>query len=398
MNMERKIAISNRIYPIFFGLSADLVFFVAINTIFLTTVKHLSPAQISSLVTFSMLFSVLTYKLVIKIIKKIGNLNSIKLGVYMLLLSSILITFSNHYSLILIGYIIYNLAPLFKEMDSVILRENLKSLNKLDEYIKILNKGTLYYSLITMVISFISGFLFNINPYIPMLICIFFCIIVCILSHFIYEIKQEKKEIITKSKFKFSKGFMLLLITYSIIYSVIELSQTNTKLFLQYNMNEFLRLDKTVIYLSIIIALSRIIRVLGNYLFIRIYKKIGKKVPKVIVSLLIFSLFLVLLGGYINKGLLGIGITALGFFIFLGIRDPFQNYMRTTLLNRCRETHHEQAILYFNIFRKLGNFIISMIITCILLKLQLEYAILFLLITAVLSTILVRKINDLSRR
>ncbi|MCI8347231.1 MAG: hypothetical protein HFJ12_04715 [Bacilli bacterium] len=280
-------------------------------------------------------------------------------------------------------------------MDSVVLRENLKFLNRLDDYIQIQNKGSLYYSIITMIISFISGFLFNINPYIPMLICILFCINNCVLSNFIYEIKHDQPKEIINHNFRFTKNINLILITYSVIYSIIELSQTNTKLFLQYNMENFLRIDSIVIYLSIIISLSRIVRVLCDLWFIKVYKKLGNKVPQLIITLLIIALFLVLLGGIIHKNFVGIIITSIGFLIFLGIRDPLQNYMRTILLDRCKSKYHEQAILYFNIFRKLGNLIISMIITGILLKLELEYALLFLLITAVSSTILVKKVKKL---
>lgn len=395
MDINKKINISNKIYPIFYGLSADLVFFVAINTIFLTKVKHLTAMDISSLTMFSMLFVILIQNIAIKIIKKIGNKASLKLGVYMMLLSSILITFSKSYILILLGYILYSAAPLFKEMDSVILRENLKAQNRLDKFIKIQNSSTLIYSAVTMVISFVSGFLFNINPYIPMLICIAFCINNCILSNFIYEIKQDKKEEVENKDFKFTKRILIILLVYSIVYSIIELSQTNTKLLLQYNLEDFLKLDKAVIYLSFIIALSRIARVLGNLLFIKVCKKIGKETPRVIITSLIFALFLILLGDFIKKDFIGIIIMTLGFLIILSLRDPLQNYMRTVLLNKCRPIYHEQAVIYFNTFRKIGNFVISGIITLILLKFKLEYVILFLLIGAVISVTLIRKMYNL---
>lgn len=395
MNIDKRVEISNKIYPIFNGLSSDLVFFIAINTIFLTKVKHFTAAQISSLTMFSMLFIIIIGKLVVKIIKKIGNINSIKLGIWMYLLASLFITFSKSYIFILIGYIFYNSAPLFKCMDSVVLRENLKYQNKLQNYIKIQNQATLSYSIITMVISFISGFLFNIHSYLPMIICIGFCVLNCILVHFIYEVKQESKEEVEVHEFNLTKRLLLILIVYALLYSALELTQTNTKLFLQYNMEEFLTLDKVVIYLSMIISLSRIVRVLGNYLFMKTYKKLNKKVPRIMVTSLIFSLFCILLGGSINYGFIGVIITAGGFLILLGIRDPYQNYMRTVLLNKCRPIYHDQAILYFEEFRKISNFLISAIITGILLKFDLIYALTFLLILVVFSTVLVRKMYDL---
>ena len=45
--IDKKIKLSNKIYPYLSGLSSDLLFLAAINTIFLTTVKMLSASQIS---------------------------------------------------------------------------------------------------------------------------------------------------------------------------------------------------------------------------------------------------------------------------------------------------------------------------------------------------------------
>lgn len=395
MDIDKRINISNRIYPVFFGLSADLVFFIAINTIFLTKVKHLSAAQISSLTMFSMLFTILISRLVIRIIKRIGNIRSIKLGIWMLLIAALFITFSNSYFFILIGYIFYNSAPLFKCMDSVVLRENLKYQNRLPNYIQIQNKATLIYSLVTMIIAFISGFLFNINPYLPMFICIGFCLLNCVLVQFIYEVKCDQQEELKIHDLKFTKKILLILVVYALLYSSLELTQVNTKIFLQYNMEEFLALDRVVIILSIIISLSRIARVLGNYLFMKTYKKLNKEVPRIMVTLLIFSIFLILFGGAIKKGFIGIILTSLGFLILLGIRDPYQNYMRTMLLNKCRAIYHDQAIVYFEEFRKISNFFISTMITLILLKFELVYALTFLLVIVVISTVLVRRMYDL---
>ena len=39
---DKRIKFSNKIYPIFYGLSSDLIFFIAINTLFLTSVKGLT--------------------------------------------------------------------------------------------------------------------------------------------------------------------------------------------------------------------------------------------------------------------------------------------------------------------------------------------------------------------
>lgn len=89
---KKRIVLSNRIYPLFAGLSGDLIFYIAINTLFLTEVKHLSALEISSLTTISIFVMLVLNPLVMKIINKIGALNSVRVGVTVLFLGAFLIT------------------------------------------------------------------------------------------------------------------------------------------------------------------------------------------------------------------------------------------------------------------------------------------------------------------
>ena len=163
-------------------------------------------------------------------------------------------------------------------------------------------------------------------------------------------------------------------------------------------MSEFLEPSKVVISLSIILSISRIVRTISDFFFDKIYEKIKDKLPLIVNTLLIIAFILVLLGNLIGRGYIGISIMSIGFFIFLGLRDPLENYCRTILLNHCREKNHEKAIFYFTIFRKLGSLIVSMIVTCILLKFHIEYAIFFLFLVAVFNLYLIKKVYQLVRR
>lgn len=392
-DIDRKINLSNKMYPIYCGLSNDLVVFISINTIFFTNVKYFSAAQINFLTTCSVLITIFLSLFILKIVKKIGNLNSVKLGNFMLFIASLLITFCNNYFLVLLGEVFYSSAFLFKSMDSIILRKNLKYQDRLDEYIKYQNKSTFIYAFITVIFSFLSGFLFNINRYLPMIICILFCINNCILCNFLYEVKfDDIKDLKETRKFKFTKVVLYILLFYAIFYSCVELSQTNIKLLLQYNMNNFLEADKVVIYFSIIITLSRVMRIFSNILFNKFYSKLESRLPVIINLLLILSYILILIGNFINGGFLGILIMMLGFSIFLMLRDPIENYSKTILLNNCCEVYHEQVMFYFILFRRIFNFIISLLISSILLKFDLIFVTSFLLFISICSIYLVRKI------
>lgn len=131
---RRKAILSNKILPYFIGISDDLMFFIAIKTLFFTVVKGLSASQITFLTTVTNVSYILMQMPALKIIQKIGNVRAIRLGTIMFLCSSLLITFGNHYIVIIIGFMLYQPAHLFKKMEQVALKNNLTYLNKQDCY------------------------------------------------------------------------------------------------------------------------------------------------------------------------------------------------------------------------------------------------------------------------
>lgn len=53
--MKEKVKLSSKIWPIYYGLSDDLMFWAAINTLFLTRVKHLDAGQINLIMSLSVI-------------------------------------------------------------------------------------------------------------------------------------------------------------------------------------------------------------------------------------------------------------------------------------------------------------------------------------------------------
>ena len=120
--------------------------------------------------------------------------------------------------------------------------------------------------------------MFNINPYIAMIICLLVCFINIILTFLIYEIpvnNNESDNVKTKiNKKSFSKKIILLILLYGIFYAMIGWGQKNSKLFIQFDLQNLFKLNKVAIYMSIFIFLSRISRLLSNLLFLKIYLSI----------------------------------------------------------------------------------------------------------------------------
>ena len=396
--IDKKIKLSNKIYPYLVGLSDDLLFWAAINTIFLTTVKMFSASQVSLLTAISGLVTILSQNIVLKIIKKIGNLKSVKLGLLMLFMGAVIITFGSSFISILIGEIFYNIAFLFKGMESVILRRNLKYQNNENAFIQIQGRSSLVYAISTMICSFIAGYIFNINNYLPMLICVIICFFNIILSRFLYECKDiEENKIKTSTQFKWTNILFIIVLVYGLLYGTLETIQDNGKIFIQYFMQNYESIDKTAIYLSIIIAFSRISRVISDLVFSRIYNKIKNKFIILLNIILILAIFFMICGSFIPVSTIGIIVMGIGFCMVLWARDPIMNFTKNALLNNCSKENQQTAMLKFNLSRRIVKCILAILISFILLKVDMVYIMVLLLVLTIGYLTITTKLYKLLR-
>ncbi len=399
-NINEHIQTSNKIYPLFYGLSSDLIFFIAINTLFLTQVKGLTSSEINFMTTMGVLISLFFYLFSHKIIKKIGNLNSIKLGTLLILIASILFTFSKHITLFIFAEILYEVSFVFKSVDTVVLNNNLTYEHREDDFVKIKSKATTIYSMATLVTSLLAGFLFSINPYIPMIICIIICLNNFIMSHFIYEISEDKKNIhkTSNNKINFTKIVITIIIVYGLLYGTIAVCQTNDKLFMQYKLQEFMQVNNIALALSFILFLSRISRLFSNIFFILIYDKIKNKIVYLINIILITSILLFIIGYLLANPKFGIILMSIGFLLLLALRDSTENVLSNLLLQNTLKDDKEQIMLYFQFSRRLVVFILSSLATIVLTKFELIHLYIIIFIFAFIYLLIVIKLIHLLKK
>lgn len=394
--INNKIKISNKIYPFLVGLSDDLMFWAAINTIFLTIVKGFNASQISRLVAIASFSSIIFERTMFIIIKRIGNLRSFRVGLVMLLLAAIIITFTKNIFSVAIGFIIYYLAYYFTNMSNVILKRNLKAINCENDFAKIQSKTSLIYATATMIISFIVGFLFNINNYLPMIMCILICIINLYLSRYLYEYKDKKIMIEdnneNSNKVNWSKIIILIIFVYGLLYATVESLQENGKIFIQYRMQNFIPIAKTSIYLTIIIAFSRVARVLSNLLFNKIHNILKSKLIILLNVLLISSIAFMILGFIIPYNTIGVIIMGIGFFILLFVRDPIAIFTKLELFNNCKVKDQEEVIHKYNLCRKIVRCFLATSASLLLLKINMLYLMMSLFVLCLMYLCLTIKL------
>lgn len=392
-----KIKKSIKLYPIFYAFSADLIFFVPIDTLFLTLVKGLNASQISAITMIGLLICILMQKIIVKITKKIGNTNSIRLGAFMLFLSSVILTFGKSFISMVIYRIVNELAFMFWNMTSILLRNNLIYLDKKDTYYTVRNKAKVMYGIITMITALISGYLFNVYKYLPMYISIIIYFIIFIISFVFYEAQIEdennKKEIdANNAKIKLNSAIFYVVLSNAIFYSIIKLGQNNSKLFMQYDFQKVLSIEMVTYYITTIVFVSRIARIIGNVIFGKLYLKLKDKMSTVLTILECLSFTLLILGHFIEFSfILKVIVMSSGFFLILAIRDSFQVYIEDTALRITNKDEQQKVMVDIEVYRKLGQLLLSGAFSLILMRYELIVIEFILLLLSIIEVIINKK-------
>jgi len=370
----KKIKRSINIYPIFASFTGDMIFFVPIDTLFLTLVKGLNASQITAMTMVALIICIISQKAILATVKKIGNVNSLRLGTILLLIASLILTFGKSFILMLLYKSINEIAFMFLNMDEIILKSNLNAINKKDDYYRIRNKSKIMYSIITLFTALVAGKLFNVNQYLPMYLSIIVYMLLVGLAFMYYEAKSnETKEIKeNKKNVKITTVIFLVILSNAIFYSIIKMGQNNSKLFMQYNFQKFLSIEMVTYYITTIVFISRIARLVGNIVFGKVYSKIKDKMSIVLTICLSMAFLLLIIGHYINvEFIYKVIIMSLGFFLILATRDSFQIYIEDVALSISNKDEQQKVVIDIEVYRRLGTLILSAIFTLILMKYEL---------------------------
>lgn len=392
-----KIKRSIRLYPIFYAFSADLIFFVPIDTLYLNLVKGMDASQISAMTMIGLLICILAKNTIVKIAKKIGNANSVKVGALMLFIASIILTFGKSFISLVMYKIIYEVAFMFWDLTSILLRNDLIYLNKQDKYFSVRNKAKVMYGITTMITALASGYLFNLDKYLPMYISIIMYFIIFIVSFAFYEEKVDEENDIRPTntdnkKISITSTIFFIILSNAIFYTVIKLGQNNSKLFMQYDFQKVLSVEMVTYLITVIVFISRIVRIIGNIIFDKLYLKIKDKMSMVLTILEFMAFALLIIGHFIGFNfILKVIVMSAGFFLILAIRDSFSIYIEDTALKITKQDEQQKIMINIETYRKLGQLLLSVVFTLILMKYELIVIEFILLILSAIEIIVNRK-------
>ncbi len=405
--MKNKINTFLKVYPWYYSLSCWLLFYDILNTLYLTTVKGLSAAEFSLLSAIALFTSIVLQIPLLKVIKKIGNTTSLRIGNIIFILAALLLTFCNSFTGLTLGQILYELSFIFKTLILVELRKNLVYINCEDDFIKHSANATMKFSVVALFASLLAGPLFNINNYLPMYLSIISACLCLYFSFYLFdvtELDKEYKEVPKpKQRFKIKKLwsfiFIILLITFALETGIIDFGPSEAKLFIQINLESQINIETTAIILSIVVALSHISAIISNKIFPKIYKKIKDRSGYLLGFLLVFSFALLLIGYFIPVPFpIKIIIMVLGFLLIEMVKGPYTVYLEDLILKNGKPGLEQELSAYINLARNTGGAVISAIASIILIYHSLTYVILMLLLAALIELFAFSKIIKALRK
>lgn len=186
-----------KLFPIYKTLSWDYIFFYTINFIFLIQVKNINPADVVLIDSFYYLFTMFSQIPATFIIEFLGRKNSIILGNILGCVYMVVIIFSNNLFYLIIAEVLSAISFAIKESaEPSLLNESIPPTKlKGKIFAKINQKGMSRYHIINAISIIIAGILYEINPYIPIMLSLVTLMFVTLLSTlFIEPIKKTKKK------------------------------------------------------------------------------------------------------------------------------------------------------------------------------------------------------------
>ena len=207
MTMEEKRKAKMRkgnmkLYPIYKMISLDWLFFYGIEVLFLMQIKHFTASKIVLASSFYAFFSIIVQVPATMLIEQIGKRRGMIIGNLFTFLAMLCILICNQYYLYIVAKLLSAIGYGIKGIsESNFLTETLPQTERKSEiFSKIDGGGYSKFCYMGALSVFISGFLYDRNPYIPIIICLLFNAFSIIISMNFIEIgEQEVKKYDQKS-------------------------------------------------------------------------------------------------------------------------------------------------------------------------------------------------------
>ena len=183
-----------KLYPLYVTFGSDLLFYYGVKILFFSQVKYLSDANIVFLSTVFALTSLISLVVANFVNSKIGNRKTLIIGDFINAISMLVLIIGNGFVQMAIAEMLNAIAFSLKNISTgPMLEESIpKSSKKSEIFSKIDGKAYFSYCIFSAIATFTAGFLYNVNQYIPMWLCLLCTVISIIISFNFKETPKTK--------------------------------------------------------------------------------------------------------------------------------------------------------------------------------------------------------------
>ena len=202
--LNRKKKNNIKLYPIYRVFGWDLLFYFATLYLFLTIEKGISPAEVLKFDAFYIFFKFLMQIPCTLFIQKFGKRKSLIIANFISALHILVIMFSVNFEMLLISQVLGAFSYVIKgTCETDMLYDSLEKGEKRGvTFAKIDGKANSIYYYVDAISAVLSGFLFVINPYIPLTLCFIVLFIAFLMSIKFEEIHNEKGKMKIREEIK----------------------------------------------------------------------------------------------------------------------------------------------------------------------------------------------------
>ena len=195
MDNAKNKQINVNLYTRYKTFSWDVLFYYAIIFLFFTQTKGINAADVLLAESFYPIFKMVFLIPATILINSIGKRKSLIIGNSFICIAIFVYIIAFDFAFVVLGELLSAIGFIIKGIcESNILYDSLEKDEKRGSiFAKIEGKGTSYYYYVDAISSVIAGFLFSINGYIPMILCLIMTIISVYLSTKFKDIDEKQK-------------------------------------------------------------------------------------------------------------------------------------------------------------------------------------------------------------
>jgi len=184
-----------KLYTLYVIFGSDLLFYYGVKILFFSQVKHISDADIVFLSTVFALASLVSLVFANFINNKTSNRKTLIIGDVINAISMLVLIIGNGFVQMAIAEMLNAVAFALKNISTgPMLEESIPKTDKKSEiFSRIDGKAYFKYCIFSAIATVVAGFLYNVNPYVPMILCLICTVISGIISFNFKEISKEQR-------------------------------------------------------------------------------------------------------------------------------------------------------------------------------------------------------------